>query len=58
MTVSDDEKEVFMRFYFYGERTSEIAAALELKDSTVRSKLTRTRAKLKEFLKERGFDNV
>lgn len=58
MTVSDDEREVFMRFYFYGEKTSEIAIALNLKDSTVRSKLTRTRAKLKEFLSERGFDNV
>lgn len=57
-TVSDDEREVFMRFYFYGEKTSDIAEAMKLKDSTVRSKLTRTRGKLKEFLSERGFDNV
>lgn len=58
MTVSADEKEVFMRFYFYGEKTSEIAAAMNLKDGTVRSKLTRTRVKMKEYLNERGFDNV
>lgn len=58
MTVSADEREIFMRFYFYGEKTSDIALAMDIKDSTVRSKLTRTREKLKKYLKERGFDNV
>lgn len=58
MTISADEREMFMRFYFYGEKTSDIALAMNTKDSTVRSKLTRTRAKLKEYLRERGFDNV
>lgn len=58
MTVSADEREIFMRFYFYGEKTSDIALAMNIKDSTVRSGLTRTREKLKKYLKERGFDNV
>ncbi|MDE7281477.1 MAG: sigma-70 family RNA polymerase sigma factor [Ruminiclostridium sp.] len=58
MTVSAEEREIFMRFYFYGEKTSDIALTMELKDGTVRSKLTRTREKLKNYLKERGFDNV
>lgn len=58
MTISAEEREMFMRFYFYGEKTSDIALAMNIKDGTVRSKLTRTRAKLKEYLRERGFDNV
>ncbi len=58
MTVSAEEREMFMRFYFYGEKTSDIALAMNIKDGTVRSKLTRTREKLKKYLTERGFDNV
>lgn len=50
--------EVFLRFYFYGEKTSEIARIMNLTEGTVRSKLTRTRQKLKAYMTERGFDYV
>lgn len=56
--VSKEDREIFLRYYFYGEKTSEIGQKLGLNDSTVRSKLTRTRTKLKNYLTERGFDHV
>lgn len=56
--LSDEDKAVFMRFYFYGEKTSVIAQIMGLTESTVRSKLTRIRQKLKKYMTERGFDHV
>lgn len=57
-TLSEEEREVFLRFYFYGERSSEIARRTRLTEGSVRSKLSRTRNKLKEYLTKRGFDHV
>lgn len=57
-TISAKQREIFLRFYFYGEKASEIGQKMNLKDSTVRCELTRARAKLKEYLNERGFDHV
>lgn len=57
-TISAEDKAVFMRFYFYGERTAVIAQAMGLTESNVRSKLTRIRQKLKKYMTERGFENV
>ena len=56
--LAKQDGEVFMRFYFYGEKTSEIARIMNLTEGTVRSKLTRTRQKLKAYMTERGFDYV
>lgn len=56
--LSEDEREVFLRYFFYGEKTADIARALAINESTARSKLTRTRNKLKDYLKQRGFDYV
>ena len=56
--LSEDEREVFLRYFFYGEKTADIARALAINESTARSKLTRTRNKLKDYLKQRGFDHV
>lgn len=55
-TLSDAEREVFLRFYFYGEKSSEIAIKTGAAESSVRSRLSRTRAKLREYLTERGFE--
>lgn len=52
------EREIFLRFYFYGEKSSEIAEKTGITESSVRSVLSRTRTKLKEFLMKRGFDYV
>lgn len=57
-SLAERDAEMFMRFYFYGEKTSDIARYMNLTEGTVRSKLTRTRQKLKAFMTERGFDHV
>ncbi len=57
-TLSDTEREIFLRFYFYGEKSSEIATKTGAAESSVRSKLSRTRTKLREYLTKRGFDYV
>ena len=56
--LSESEQEVFLRFFFYGEKTAAIAKAMGLNENTARSKLSRTREKLKEYLQQRGFDYV
>lgn len=57
-TLSEAEREMFLRFYFYGEKSSDIAIRTGATESSVRSKLSRTRAKLREYLTERGFEYV
>ena len=54
-TLPEPEREVFVRHYFLYQKTAEIAQALDLNASTVRSKLMRGREKLKEYLNERGY---
>ena len=57
-SLSESEREVFLRYSFYGEKTAEIASAMRINQGTARSELSRTRGKLKEYLKQRGFDYV
>lgn len=52
-----DDKEIFMRFYFYGQKSSEIALIMDIAEGTVRSRLSRTRTKLREELRNGGFDH-
>lgn len=54
--LSDGDREIFMRFYFYGQKSSEIALIMNTAEGTVRSRLSRTRAKLRGELRNRGFD--
>lgn len=56
--LSPKEREIFLRFYLYGEKTSRIANAMNVSESAVRTNLHRTRGKLKEFMSERGYDHV
>lgn len=56
--LPQDDREVFLRYFFYGEKTAAIASAMGINENTARSKLSRTRAKLKEYLEQRGFDHV
>lgn len=51
-----EDKETFMRFYFYGQKSSEIAIIMNTAEGTVRSRLSRTREKLRRELKDRGFE--
>lgn len=56
--LSERDREIFMLYYFYGKKASEIAAETGLGESSVRCVLSRTRGRLKEYLTERGFDYV
>ena len=57
-TLSEQEQKIFLRFYLYGEKTSQIANAINISESSVRTKLYRIREKLKNYMTERGYNNV
>ena len=52
------DREIFLRFYLYGEKSSQIAKAMNISEGSVRVDLHRTREKLKKYLSERGYDHV
>lgn len=52
------DREIFLRFYLYGEKSSQIANAMSISEGSVRTKLHRIRAELKKFMSERGYDHV
>lgn len=56
--LSPKDREIFLRFYLYGEKSSQIANAMNLSENSVRTNLHRTRAKLRNFMSERGYDHV
>ena len=49
-----ETRELFLRFYYLGQTVEEIAAVTSQNASTLRSRLRRERAKLRETLSERG----
>jgi len=48
--LNETDREILLRYYFYGETTAEIAERLSLKTETVKSRLRRGREKLKQNL--------
>lgn len=56
--LSPRDREIFLRFYLYGEKTSQIADAMNLSENSVRTILHRARMKLKKFMNDRGYDHV
>lgn len=52
-TLSPDERLAITLFYYEGYRVSEIAAITDVTEGTVRSRLSRARASLKEQLSEK-----
>lgn len=50
LSLNPVDREVFLRFYYYYQKTAHIAADMGLNESTVRTKLNRGRAKLRDFL--------
>ncbi len=48
--LSPQDREVFLRHYYYGQRVTEIAWYMNMKESTVKTKLRRGRLRLKEML--------
>lgn len=53
----EPEREIFIRFYYLGETVKTIADHLQLNTSTTKTKLHRSRSKLKVILQERGYDS-
>ncbi len=49
--INDIEADVFIRRYYFFDSTADIAASFHLKENHVRSTLSRTRKKLKKFIK-------
>lgn len=56
--LSPKEREIYVRFYLYGEKSSYIAEAMNVSEGSVRTELHRIRARLKKFMSGRGYDHV
>lgn len=53
-TLSQENRMVFMRRYWYVDTVAEIAARYEISESAVQVRLNRTRAKLCTYLEKEG----
>ena len=56
--LPEGDRTLFLRHYFYAQTVEEIAAALSLNPSTVKSRLWRGREKLREYLLTEGYDEA
>lgn len=54
--ISEPDKEILIRYYYYCQTTSKISAAMNINQETVKTKLKRTRSKIKAILTERGYE--
>ncbi len=52
--LSQEDRGIFLRRYFFAESHEEIAKRFHVKETAVRVKLSRTRQKLKVFLEKEG----
>lgn len=50
MSLGEPDNEIFVRYYVFGEKIREIAKATGVNPSTVKTKLSRGKRKLKEIL--------
>lgn len=53
--LETQDREIFLRYYYYNQTTAAIAAQLCMTDSAVRTRLTRGRKKLREQLLQGGY---
>lgn len=53
--IKEPDKEILIRYYYYGQTVSKIADDMAINLETVKSKLKRTREKIKTSLLERGY---
>ena len=54
-SLGEPDSEIFIRYYYYDEKISKIAAATGLHTANVKTRLSRGRKKIKEILVERGY---
>lgn len=55
-SLPEEDREVFLRHYYYAQSVQEISRTMALNESTVKTKLRRGRMKLKEKLTREGAD--
>ena len=53
--IGQPDQEIVVRYYYYQQTTSKISAIMNINPETVKSKLKRTREKIKTMLTERGY---
>ena len=53
--IPEPDREILIRYYYYRQTAPQIAEKLGIKLPTVKSKLQRTREKLRRKLTERGY---
>ena len=53
--MKQEDKEIFMSYYYYAKSIKEIADTLKIAESKVKSRLFRIRKKLKKVLEKRGY---
>lgn len=53
--LSRTDREIFLRYYYYNQRVSEIAEEMDMNPETVKSKLRRGREKLKDMMEKGDF---
>lgn len=54
-TIKEEDKEIFILFYYYSKSINEIAEKMQITESNVKTKLHRIRKKLKKDLIEGGY---
>ena len=54
--LGEPDSEIFMRYYFYDEKISKISAVTGICGSTIKTKLSRCRSKMKILLRESGIN--
>lgn len=55
-TLKPVERQIFLRRYWYGDTVNDIASAFGMRAGAVKTRLFRTREKLKTYLEQEGID--
>ena len=53
--IKEPDREIMIRHYYYYQSVYEIAKIMNINAETVKSKIQRTRVKLRKYLEERGY---
>ncbi|MGN9163803.1 RNA polymerase sigma factor [Tissierellaceae bacterium HCP3S3_D8] len=55
--LDEPDREIIIRYYFYYEKVKDIAKVLDLNENTVKTKLSRSRKRLKDMIGKRRIYN-